>query len=76
VKDKPISVSIRAPKSYTLGLKALAESKGTTVADLTRKAVDDCLGIELAPFLVFFAQNVYSDSHSKQSKDSSGPGAA
>jgi hypothetical protein len=75
VKDKPISVSIRAPKSYTLSLKALAESKGTTVADLTRKAVDDCLGTELAPFLVFFAQRVYDGSQSQQSKDSGG-GAA
>lgn len=73
--QRPISVSIRADRIFTQSLKALAQVKGTTVADLTREALDKCLGSELTPFLVFFTNSVNADRQSASNGDS-GPGAA
>lgn len=72
---KPISVSIRASRVFVQSLKALADSKGVRVADLTKKAIDDCLGNELAPFLVFFTSNVNPDGQSTISIDNTVGGA-
>lgn len=73
--QKPISVSIRADRIYTQSLKALAQSKETTVADLTRESLDKCLGGELTPYLVFFTKSVNA-GRQNASNDDSGPGAA
>lgn len=57
--DKPVAVSMRGDKVMLQSLKALAQSKGKVVADLTREAINTVYGDELAPYISFFTKSVY-----------------
>ncbi len=63
-----VSVSIEADRIYTSALKALADRKRVTVAQLVREAVDEKLGEQLKPYIDFFVAQ--SGDNSLQS----GPG--
>lgn len=69
------AVSLRANRPYVQSLRALAEKKGVTVADLVRDALDAQLGEELKSFVIFFANSGNDDSQSTIA-NSIGPGAA
>lgn len=59
--ERATAVSMRADDILLQSLKALARTKGKTMADLTRDAVDAYLGVELKPFIVFFTDAVNRD---------------
>lgn len=72
---KTLSVSLKADRHYVRALGILAENKGTTIGELTRRATDALFGDELKPLVIFFAQSVLTKDQSKSDKNS-GPGAA
>jgi len=51
------AVSIRADKAYINALRGLASDKDISVADMVRAALDNELGLELEPYLSFFAKS-------------------
>jgi hypothetical protein len=59
-KLKSTSVSVRGDRDYINTLRALAAKRGITLAELTRRALDEAYGDEAEAMSSFFANDVAS----------------
>lgn len=62
------SVSVRADRDYTLALKALAYSRGQSVGDLVKDALDAQYGDQLQQHIAFFAAKCGKRENQKESE--------
>lgn len=69
--QQSISVSIEGDRTYVKALKALAYTRGVTIAKLVRSAIDKEYGHDLEPHLDFFVaqdgrKNVHLDTNTSK----------
>lgn len=59
---KSTSISVEGDKSFVLAFGSFAKVKGSTAAKLVREALNEKYGVELAPFLDFFAASAVTQN--------------
>jgi len=58
------AISVIADREYVNAINCLARNKGTTVAALVRKALDNAHGDEIQSIISFFEESAASKQHS------------
>lgn len=70
------AVSVRADKDYIQALKVIAMERGKHVGDLVREILDLSIGSSIQDKMLFFKQNDYQNSQSREKQVNTGSGAA